>query len=633
MTSLYSRSNRAPEPVGPGGARKSEPAPQCAAVNSVYAPAAILRGVETLAARAAAKKLKIQLTLLIVRTVKYVLVGPPNTGKSTLFYALTGIYVRTANYPGTTVEVRRGRFRVGDVIVEVADTPGVLNPDSPRDLDERVALEEALKGDYDGAVVVAAPHALREAVRLAEIVSKSKPVIFAYNMSDLAPLPLPPEELSAKLGAPVVCTVAVRGRGVAELKKLMAGGGGGRHVRAVDVPLPTPGAGIAAVLSRPLVAAPLLAAVGILTLLALLALVEGVTPLGDFPYAVVPLFESASEAVAEYIKGAVASPPLASFLADGVWSAVSTIAVLSVYIATALVLVVFYEETGLIGLLTRRLEGRLARTGVPPRGVVCLLVGASCNVPAVNAAGVLWGAGSRFLTALLVPYVPCAARLAIFVAVAAAALRGAPHLVPLAIFLPYAAALAVIPLASHLYRRLFKTPPLICGEVPPAPLMLPSPRIFALKLAVYLRDSLRKVAPLLAAFVLVLWPLESLGPGGIVESISESYLAWAGRALEAFFAPMGWTWNIAASVIGGWVFKEVVLGLMEATGALETLTVLPISSTLALLVFMAFYSSCIATLTSVRRIAGLKLALAASALQFAIAYAAALAVKLAAPVA
>jgi ferrous iron transport protein B len=568
-----------------------------------------------------------------VRAVKYVLVGPPNTGKSTLFYVLTGIYARTANYPGTTVEVRRGRFRAGNVIVEVADTPGVLNPDSPRDLDEKVALEEALKGDYDGAVVVAAPHALREAVRLAEIVSRSKPVIFVYNMSDLAPLPLPPEELSAKLGAPVVCTVAARGRGIDELKRLMAGGGGGRHVRAVDVPLPALRAGIAAVLSRPLVAAPLLAAVGTLTLLALLALVEGTTPFGDFPYAIAPLLESASEAAVEHVKSAVASPLLASFLADGVLNAVFTVALLSVYIAAALALVVFYEETGLIGLLTRRLEGYLARAGVPPRGAICLLVGASCNVPAISTAAVLWGAGSRLLTALLVPYVPCVARLAIFVAAAAAALRGAPHLVPLAVFLPYAAALAVIPLASHLYRGLLKAPPLIHGEVPPAPLMPPSPRIFALKLAVYLGDSLRKVVPLLAAFILVLWPLTSLGPGGIVDSISESYLARAGRALEALFAPMGWTWDVAVSVIGGWVFKEVVLGLMEATGALETLAALPISSTLALLVFMAFYSACAATLASVRRIAGLKLALAASALQFAIAYAVALAVRLSAPAA
>lgn len=43
---------------------------------------------------------------------RYAIVGPPNVGKSTLFYALTGVFVKTANYPGTTVEIHRGFRRI-----------------------------------------------------------------------------------------------------------------------------------------------------------------------------------------------------------------------------------------------------------------------------------------------------------------------------------------------------------------------------------------------------------------------------------------------------------------------------------------------------------------------------------------
>src|ERR1700749_4574431 len=55
------------------------------------------------------------------------LVGNPNVGKSVLFGALTGTYVTVSNYPGTTVEVTRGRARFGEQVWEVVDTPGTHN--------------------------------------------------------------------------------------------------------------------------------------------------------------------------------------------------------------------------------------------------------------------------------------------------------------------------------------------------------------------------------------------------------------------------------------------------------------------------------------------------------------------------
>ena len=75
---------------------------------------------------------------------KLVLVGNPNVGKSVIFRLLTGSYVLVSNFPGTTVEVSRGRMQLGGVAYEVVDTPGI-NSLIPQSEDERVTCEILLR--------------------------------------------------------------------------------------------------------------------------------------------------------------------------------------------------------------------------------------------------------------------------------------------------------------------------------------------------------------------------------------------------------------------------------------------------------------------------------------------------------
>ena len=75
---------------------------------------------------------------------KIALVGNPNTGKSVIFHNLTGSYTTVSNYPGTTVDVSRGKGKIGDNEVEVVDTPGTYAL-LPITEDERVARSILLK--------------------------------------------------------------------------------------------------------------------------------------------------------------------------------------------------------------------------------------------------------------------------------------------------------------------------------------------------------------------------------------------------------------------------------------------------------------------------------------------------------
>jgi ferrous iron transport protein B len=242
-------------------------------------------------------------------------------------------------------------------------------------------------------------------------------------------------------------------------------------------------------------------------------------------------------------------------------------------------------------------------------------------VSAVAAARVLWGASNRVLTALLSPYVPCVARLAIFVAVATAALAHMPYLIPLAVFLPYATAFLAVLLASLIYRGVLGLRVLSAGgEVSPSPILFPNLRIYAVKVAVEFRDFFYRVAPLLLATMLILWPLQAFGPGGVADNMSKSYLATASKALEPLFTPLGLPWEVVVPLVGGWIFKEVVLGLLEATGGLQLLASLPPPSVFAFLVFTAMYSACIATLSSIYRTVGLRLTLLSVVVNLLLAY-------------
>lgn len=95
--------------------------------------------------------------------LRYAITGPPIVGKLSLFVALTGIYVKTTNIPGTTIEIHRGKVGHGLTDVEVTDLPGIMRPEAPLDDDEKTAVDEITKGSYDGVVVVAAPHGWNEA--------------------------------------------------------------------------------------------------------------------------------------------------------------------------------------------------------------------------------------------------------------------------------------------------------------------------------------------------------------------------------------------------------------------------------------------------------------------------------------
>jgi ferrous iron transport protein B len=151
-----------------------------------------------------------------------VLVGNPNTGKTTLFNALTGLNQRVANYPGVTVEWKSGSWVAGDREVSLVDLPGSYSL-KPRSADEAVVLD-TLSGRVQGLpkpdlilVILDASNLDRNLYLCSQVCELGLPMVLALNMGDVAEsrgLKLDPERLEKNLGLPVVAIQANRRLGL-----------------------------------------------------------------------------------------------------------------------------------------------------------------------------------------------------------------------------------------------------------------------------------------------------------------------------------------------------------------------------------------------------------------------------------
>lgn len=280
----------------------------------------------------------------------------------------------------------------------------------------------------------------------------------------------------------------------------------------------------------------------------------------------------------------------------GVGSVLSFLPILLIFFA----IMAFLEDVGYMARAAFVMDRIMHLVGLHGKSFIPMCLGFGCNVPAVLGARIIETRKARMITLLLIPFVPCTARLAVLTLVSAAIFGEYAALVSWTIL---ALNIAVLGLAGMLVNRtLWKQDAPFIMELP----IYHTPDARTIGMVIWSRtlSFLRKAGTVILGMSVLIWIL-SYFPAGAVE---ESWLAALGKVIEPLGGPLGLDWKMITALLTGLVAKETVvatLGVLYSVGEGGLSAVLPTimshASAAAFLVVMMLFIPCVATIAVLRK--------------------------------
>jgi ferrous iron transport protein B len=581
------------------------------------------------------------------------LVGTPNSGKTSLFNALTGSRQRAANYPGVTVERKSGVFQTPTGRnVAIIDLPGTysLRGRSPDEAITREVVLGEMRDETvpDCIVCVADATNLRLSFRLVlELKQVGRPMVLVLNMIDLARhrgIGIDLDRLARELGIPVTTAVAVRKGGTADLLRHLEGIPRGRpidrsanrwHVlspselramqreadRIIAATITPPArpdtmtTRIDSVVLHPLA--------GLLVLLTVLFVMFQAVFSWSQP--AMELLSNAFSALGQFAHAVLPDGLLQSFVQNGVISGVGSVIVFLPQILTLFLFILLLEDFGYMGRAAFLMDRIMGGAGLHGRAFIPLLSSFACAIPGIMAARVIDDRRDRLTTILIAPLMTCSARIPVYTLIISAFIPrrevfGVVNLQGLVMFGLYAAgifsALAVSFVVKIAMWRDYEPSPFMM-ELPDYKV----PRFKSIALGLFLRAKmfLYRAGTTIFSMMVLIWFLASFPqpPAGAAgPAINYSLAAMIGHAIEPLLAPLGFNWQIAVALIPGMAAREVMVAALGTVYAIEggkeaadqigqvLAANWSIATALSLLVWYIFAPQCASTLAVIRRETG-----------------------------
>jgi ferrous iron transport protein B len=582
---------------------------------------------------------------------RVLLIGSPNSGKSSLFNRLTGLNQRVANFPGITVDVASGPIS-GLPDVELVDFPGTYSL-QPISGEEAVAVEffQRALTDPDVRDVLCVVDATRlekslyftlQVIR--ECQQRGKAVTVLANMTDVLrsnDLTLDHTGLSEAVGAPVLMVSARQGMGIDQLLTHL------RQRLITQEPVSsrwseTPDALLRGTAHQ---------------------LAQGFGPRGDilvqsqlrldsfflntglggiaFFCIMFLLFQSIftwSAPVMDAVEGVViatgaALVPLienqliADFVAHALFGGIGAFLVFVPQIFVLTLIIGILEDSGYLARAALICHRPLKAFGLTGKSFIPMLSGVACAIPAIYAARAVDSPWQRVMTYLAIPLMPCSARLPVYALLIAVfipsetALFGLVGWQGLALFLIYFfgmfAALAITGLVSRFSKGVRSELPFVL-ELPPY--RLPSARPIVRMAINRSKHFVTKAGKVILGVTVAVWILGYFPNGGA--DLGSSWLGTLGRWIQPLFDPIGLDWRYGVAILSSFLAREVFVGTLGTIfgieGAEENMlplveqiqaSGLPLGSGIALLVFFAIALQCVSTVAILSKEGSLSLAL------------------------
>ena len=537
-------------------------------------------------------------------SITIALAGNPNSGKTTLFNALTGSNQFVGNWPGVTVEKKEGKLK-GNKDVKLMDLPGIYSL-SPYTLEEVVARNYLIQERPDAIInIVDGTNLERNLYLTTQIMELGIPVLMAINMMDLVNKKgdkINIRKLSNELGCQVVEISALKGTGIKEAADQAVKLARSKNInmpvhkfdKAVEkeldnIAMMLPGDipeeqkrfyaiklfelsdKIDRIVTNRWLALPIFAVIMYIVYYVSVSTVgtwatdwanDGV--FGDGW----SLFGLAIPSIPSLIEGLLESLGTAAWLngliLDGIVAGVG--AVLG-FVPQMLVLFFFLailESCGYMARVAFIMDRIFRKFGLSGKSFIPMLIGTGCGVPGVMASRTIENDRDRKMTIMTTTFIPCGAKLPIIALIAGALFNGASWVAPAAYFIGIAAIIT-----SGIILKKTKR---FAGD--PAPFVMELPAYHMPTLLNVLRSMwergwsfIKKAGTIILLSTILVWFTSYFGfvDGQFTmledTQLDHSILASIGNLIAWIFTPLGWgDWKAAVAAITGLVAKENVVG-------------------------------------------------------------------------
>ncbi len=582
------------------------------------------------------------------------LAGNPNSGKTTLFNALTGARQYVGNWPGVTVEKKEGRIRYKGLDIKLVDLPGTysLNAYSPEEI---VAKDYISKDSPDVVINIVDGTSLERHLYLTvQLLELGVPVVLALNMIDEVERKgyrINTGKLGRMLGIAVVPIAAAKRTGILHLLEQVAAYPRGaesektafdnyyegieQHVknqhmdeeadkliqeryRFIDHVLnkclikvkeeeQSLSDKIDKLVTNRILGIPIF--MGFMYLMFRFTFAWVGQPLADlldgfFSHVLTPWVEEVLQAIA-------AADWLKSLIIDGIIGGVGGVVTFVPLIFALFLFIAMLEDSGYMARAAFIMDRAMRKIGLSGKAFIPMIIGFGCTVPAIMATRTLEDDRDRKLTMLIAPFMSCGARLPVYALMAAVFFPGNETNV---VFSLYLLGIAVAVIMGIVFKNtLFK------GEDVPFVMELPPYRMPVFKSLVLRvwdrgKEYLQKAGTIIFAMSVVVWFLSSYNLGGRAE-MADSLLAGLGRILAPLLSLNGFgSWQASVALLTGIAAKEVVvatMGVVYGVGELaqgastqmgEILSQhFSALSAYAFMVFVLLYTPCLAVVAVMRK--------------------------------
>lgn len=318
-----------------------------------------------------------------------------------------------------------------------------------------------------------------------------------------------------------------------------------------------------------------------------------------------------------------------SLVIDGIFNGVGSVLSFVPTIVTLFFFLSLLEDSGYMARVAFVMDKLLRKMGLSGRSIVPMLIGFGCTVPGVMASRTLPSERDRKMTILLTPFMSCSAKLPIYAFFTAAFFPENGAVVMIGLY--FTGILVGILMALLMKGTLFR------GEPVPFVMELPNYRLPGAKNVAQLlwekaKDFLQRAFTVIFVATIIIWFLQTFDLHmNVVDNPENSLLASLSGIIAPLFQPLGFgDWRVSTALITGFMAKESVVStlsvLFGSTSALVA-AVTPLAA-LSLLVFCLLYTPCVAAVASIRRELGGKWAFGVVVCQCAIAWLAALIVRI-----